>query len=224
MHEREADSIEHARQLSTTRYFWWVNYLCDYSRWDWLFEPKPWQANQIHTWPSQWHNYSGTYLVPKEPTDQLNFHSEIIPNRSQRENWHVLHVIDESSWNWSWSPHPLDPPYVYVFGNQWWPSEIMPTVEYHVPGAVERKYVSWPRAQLQSTTTNWSVPDGIEGVDHSWCPDPGDQPYIYQFGTVHQKTGGPHYIVPGATELKYIDTVKAEVVAWRFTNWLIPRN
>ena len=83
-HEREANGIEHAQQLSTTRYFWWVNYLCDYSEWDWFFEPKPWQANQIHTWPSQWHNYSGTYLVPKEPTDQLNFHSEIIPNRSQR--------------------------------------------------------------------------------------------------------------------------------------------
>ena len=220
VHEREADSIEHARQLSTTRYFWWVNYLCDYSRWDWLFEPKPWQANQIHTWPSQWHNYSGTYLVPKEPTDQLNFHSEIIPNRSQRENWHVLHVIDESSWNWSWSPHPLDPPYVYVFGNQWWPSEIMPTVEYHVPGATDRKYMDMT-ATLVEDKTNWTMHEYIRQWDFSWMPDPGDPPYIYVWGNQHwpgEIMPTVSYTVPGATEIKYVEGPQPELSSC-MDNW-----
>ena len=213
VHEREADSIEHAQQLSTTRYFWWVNYLCDYSSWDWLFEPKPWQAKQIHTWPSQWHDYSGTYLVPKEPTDQLNFHNEIISNRSQRENWQVLHVIDESSWNWSWSPHPLDPPYVYVFGNQWWPSEIMPTVEYHVPGAKDRKYMDMT-ATLVEDKTNWTMHEYIRQWDFSWIPDPGDPPYIYVWGNQHwpgEIMPTVSYTVPGATEIKYVDGPQPEL-------------
>jgi len=206
VHEREADSIEHARQLSTTRYFWWVTYLADYSGWDFLWEPVPWQSNQIHTWPSQWHEYSGTYLVPKEFTDQLNFHNEIVPNQSQRENWQVLHEIDENSWDWSWSPHPLDPPYIYVFGNQWWPGETMPTVEYHVPGATDRKYMDL-QTTLTANKTHWVVPEVIDpvSVDYTWVPDPGDPPFIYEFATQWQPNGGAQYHVPGATEIKYVD-------------------
>jgi hypothetical protein len=221
-HERAADSIEHARQLSTTRYFWWVTYLADYSDWDFLWEPVPWQANQIHTWPSQWHKYSGTYLVPKEPTDQLNFHSEIVPNQSLRENWHVLHAIDENSWNWTWAPHPLDPPYIYVFGNQWWPSEIMPTVEYHVPGATDRKYMDMA-ATLIENKTNWTLHKSIKQWDYSWVPDPGDPPYIYIWGNQHwpgEIMPTVTYTVPGATEIKYVDGPQPELSScmssWEF--------
>jgi len=42
-------------------------------------------------------------------------------------------------------------------------------------------------------------------------PDPGEPPYIYQFATQHQKTGGPQYRVPGATEVKYVDWMRAEI-------------
>ena len=223
VHEREADSIEHARQLSTTRYFWWVTYLADYSGWDFLWEPVPWQANQIHTWPSQWHEYSGTYLVPKEPTDQLNFHSEIVPNQSHRENWLVLHDIDENIWDWSWSPHPLDPPYIYVFGNQWWSGEIMSTVEYHVSGATERKYMDL-QTKLISNKTHWTVPDSIDSdsVDYTWIPDPGDPPFIYEFATQWQPNGGARYHVPGATEIKYVDL--QHHYKSNSTLWQIPDN
>ena len=60
-HERQADSIEHARQLSLTEYFWWITYLSDYSKFDFLYVPPPWQSQYTHTWPSQHHEYSGTY-------------------------------------------------------------------------------------------------------------------------------------------------------------------
>lgn len=206
-HEREADSIEHARQLTKTRYFWWVTYLADYTGWDFLWEPVPWQANQIHTWPSQWHDYSGTYLVPKAPTDQLNFHSKIIPNQSVRKNWHVLYAIDENIWDWSWAPHPLDPPYIYVFGNQHWPSEIMPTVEYHVPGATDRKFMDIT-ATLVKDKTNWTLHKNVVQWDYSWIPDPGDPPYIYVWGNQHwsgEIMPTVSYTVPGATEIKYME-------------------
>jgi len=204
-HERAVESIQHAQQLSRTRYFWIANYLADYSDWDWLYEPKPWESQQIHVWPSQHHNYSGTYLVPKQTTDQTNFHVEIIPNRPIRQNWKILHPIVEDAWDWSWSPHPLDPPYVYVWGNQHWPGEKMPTVEYTVKGATERKYMDQP-ASLRPTTTNWTTPALIDAnsVDYSWVPDPQDSPYIYEFATQWQSNGGAVYTVPGATERKYV--------------------
>jgi hypothetical protein len=87
-------------------------------------------------------------------------------------------------------------------------------VEYTVPGATDRKYMSWPRARLLPTQTNWTIPDNIDwdDVDTSWAPDPGDPPYRYQFATQHQKTGGPVYTVPGATETKYLAELKIRTV------------
>ena len=274
-HEREADNIEHARSLSRTRYFWWVNYLSDYTGWDFLWEPVPWEQQFTHTWPSQHHDYSGTYLVPVDVDHiEYKFHTKIVPNRPSQQNYHVL--VPAAEFDFTWQPHPFDPPYIYVFGNQWWPAnkmptveyhapgaterkymtltaqlperhtnhwrtvidcvwdyswipdpgdppyiyvfgnqwhraEVMPTVEYHVPDATEHKYLPWPRAELLPDTTLWSVPKEInpDDVDFTWVPDPGSPPYIYQFGTQHQRTGGPQYHVPGATEVKYVDQIRA---------------
>jgi hypothetical protein len=64
-HEREARDRDHARELSRTRYFWWTNYLTDYSSFDFLYEPPPWQADQSHVWPSQHQDNGGTWLIPK---------------------------------------------------------------------------------------------------------------------------------------------------------------
>jgi hypothetical protein len=72
-HEQAADSIEHARELSRTRYFWWVNYLTDYTEFDFLFEPVPWEADHCHVWPSQHQQNGGTQLVPKQFTTTTNY-------------------------------------------------------------------------------------------------------------------------------------------------------
>ena len=63
----------------------------------------------------------------------------------------------------------------------------------------------------------------ITNFDFSWKPNPKDPPYIYQYGTQHQKTGGPRYIVPVATKLKYVDTrvLKARKLPTK-KNWEIP--
>jgi hypothetical protein len=126
-------------------------------------------------------------------------------------NWHTL--VD-CEWDYSWVPDPGDPPLIYVFGNQWWPANRMPTAEYHVPGATERKYMTWPRATLLPNPAAWTVPDSVacEDIDFSWVPDPGEPAYIYQFATQHQKTGGPVYTVPGAVEVKYLAELKIRTV------------
>ena len=277
-HEKSADSFEHAQSLSRTRYFWWITYLADYSDFDFLWEPVPWQSEFVHAWPSQWHDHSGTYLVPRTgAVDRYHFHAQTVPNkeyskpykflvkdaefdtswsphphdppynyvfgnqwwpgnvmptveyhvpgatqikymdapqaRLPEKNANCWHTLVDCEWDRSWCPDPGDPPYIYVFGNQWWSAEKMPTVEYHVPGAIERKYVNWPRAELLEDRTAWTVPANIDEstVDFSWQPDPGDPPYIYQFATQHQRTGGPVYTVPGATEIKYVDQIRARV-------------
>jgi hypothetical protein len=276
-HEQPARDIEHARELSRTRYFWWVNYLTDYTGWDFLWEPVPWESQYTHTWPSQHHAYSGTYLVPKHTsTVEYKFHQQVLPLRQLKDNYKQL--VELVEFDWSWHPHPHDPPFIYVFGNQWWPANKMPTVEYHVPGAVDRKFIdhpqatllplvdapwktlvdckwdySWrpdpgdppyiyvfgnqwhraevmptieyhapgaterkfmryPRAELLPNETLWTVPDSVDrgDIDFSWIPDPGSPPYIYQFATQHQKTGGPQYCMPGASEVKYIDQIRVK--------------
>ena len=276
MHEREADSIAHAQQLCRTEYFWWISYLADYSTHDWDYQPVPWQSEYTHVWPSQHHDYSGTYLVPQSGEIKYHFHKKVIPNRHIPAEFSTLvdgvnfdytwaphphdppyiyvfgnqwwpaekmptveytapgstqrkymdrpraelaenpnrpwYNVVESDMDYSWVPDPGDPPYIYVFGNQWWPAEKMPTVEYRMPGATERKYVRWPRASLYANSANWTVPDSVDpaSVDYSWVPDPGDPPYRYQFATQHQKTGGPVYTVPGATETKYLAELKVQ--------------
>ena len=208
-HEREARDIEHAQSLSRTRYFWWINYLTDYTHWDFLWEPVPWQSKYVHTWPSQWDQFYGACLVPTNATVlEYHNHNEKLPAREYRENFKTLMFCE---FDCSWHPHPHDPPYIYVFGNQWWSANKMPTVEYHVPGATERKYMPFPLAELPTTTEHWEIPTDIDTseFDFSWCPDPGDPPYIYQFGTQHQRTGGPRYLVPGSTNVKYVDQIRA---------------
>jgi hypothetical protein len=72
--------------------------------------------------------------------------------------------------------------------------------------------MTWPRAQLLPDQLRWTVPPNIADVDFSWVPDPGEPPYIYQFATQHQKTGGPVYTMPSATEVKYLAELKIRTV------------
>ena len=118
-HEQKALSIEHAQQLSRTRYFWWINYLTDYAGWDFLWEPVPWQSHQRHAWPSQWQKDSGTYLVPKSGYTETNYRTDKQLTRlSGQENWTIPKSFDPDSFDFSWHPDPTDPPFTYQFGTQ----------------------------------------------------------------------------------------------------------
>ena len=80
-HEQAADSIEHAKEISRTRHFWWVNYLTDYTGFDFLWEPVPWEADQAHVWPSQHQANGGTMLVPKHGGTDINRQHAIVPRK-----------------------------------------------------------------------------------------------------------------------------------------------
>jgi hypothetical protein len=118
-HEQEATSIEHAQELSRTRYFWWINYLTDYTEFDFLWEPVPWESHQRHAWPSQWQKDSGTYLVPCLGYSETNYRTDQQLTRIPSQNlWTVPGNFDYDTFDFSWHPDPTDPPYTYQFGTQ----------------------------------------------------------------------------------------------------------
>jgi hypothetical protein len=86
-HEQHATSLLDAQQKSRTRYCWVIDYLCDYTTFDFLYEPVPWEANQTHVWPSQHQENSGTWLIPSSSgiVDVNRTHSVIRRNKSLRK-------------------------------------------------------------------------------------------------------------------------------------------
>jgi hypothetical protein len=207
-HERAIDSVQHAQQLSRTRYCWIVNYLVDYSDWDWLYEPKPWESNYTHVWPSAWDEVAGAYLVSKQADNQqYHYHSTALPARAIPENFQTL--ID-CEFDYSWVPHPWDPPYIYVWGNQHYPGTVMPTVIYTVPSATEHRFMDFPVAVLKESRTHWKAHESInqDTWDWTWRPNPTEPPYIYVWGNQWNPAefkASVEYHVPGATERKYMD-------------------
>jgi hypothetical protein len=281
-HERAVDSVQQAQRLSRTRYFWIVNYLVDYSDWDWLYEPTPWESHQRHAWCSQHQADSGTYLVPRSGYSETNYHTDqVLRTVPDLSRWHVPSNIDtaqfdwswhpvpveqyeyhcehhfptqhqssggpvygpgagpiklescqsavalpdqshwtvheniDPAWDWSWHPDALEPPYIYVWGNQWNPAEFKASVEYHVPGATERKYMMQRTVRLPAPE-KFAHNMAVSKFDYSWEPNPFDPPYIYVFGNQWNSAvlePSVVYTVPGATEIKYVDDIVATVPA-----------
>ena len=81
-HEQQVHSIDHARELSRTRYLWIVDAHTDYSQFDWLWEPVPWETHQRHVWASQWQENSGTMLIPRQGYTETNYRSSQV-NKNQ---------------------------------------------------------------------------------------------------------------------------------------------
>jgi hypothetical protein len=93
-----------------------------------------------------------------------------------------------------------------------WPSQWQKdSGTYLVPrlGYKDTNYHTAPDiVHVRSDLVNWSIPDAIESFDTTWHPDPTEPPYIYQFGTQHQRTGGPQYHVTGAIDIKFVDQMR----------------
>jgi hypothetical protein len=161
----------------------------------------------VYQFATQWNRAGGpVYRVPGA-TEIKYVTSPIARMLPTDQNWSIPKGIDINSFDFSWTPDATEQPYCYQFGTQW---QKTGGPCYHVPGAVETKYITEPRAHKSSKDSYWSVPTGadVESFDWTWHPDSTEQPYCYQFGTQHQRTGGPQYIVPGATETKYVDQIR----------------
>jgi len=80
-----ARSINDAIKRSRTRYLWIVDGANDYSDFDFTWEPVPWESNQRHIWASQWQDNGGTYLIPKQATEESNYNSSVVKRNKVKD-------------------------------------------------------------------------------------------------------------------------------------------
>ena len=170
--------------------------------------PNPFEEPYIYVFGNPW--YTAQAMPTAEyhvagATEYKYCDDQILTAKLEPKNWRTLFSNVDIGSIKSWRPNPFEPPYIYVFGNQWYSAEEMPTVEYHVPGATERKYILDETATLTPTRQNWAVPEEVNAgmIDFSWIPHPKETPYIYHFSSEFQMSVGLTYTVPGATDLKF---------------------
>jgi hypothetical protein len=120
--------------------------------------------------------------------------------------------------DYTWHPDDTEEPYIYHFGTQ---HQKTGGPIYSVPGATVHKYISSPRVTKTTIDDHWENTND-ETFDYTWHPDETEEPYIYQFGTQWQKTGGPRYVMPGAETVKYVEHIRAVSNDIDMSKWVIP--
>jgi len=180
----------------------------DDTKFDFSWHPDPTDPPYIYKW--------GCKFFPAELTHVLEYHvagatnekymntiAELLPNN---DCWVEHDLIDKTKFDMSWRPDPREPAFIYVWGNKHISGELKPTIEYHVPGATERKYMTAP-ADILPLNENWNIIQATENFDYTWRPDPREPDYIYVWGNKYipaELRATVEYHCPGATERKYI--------------------
>ena len=232
--EKFATSLEDARQQCTTEHFWIINEYCDYRGFDWDFDfeflpdEDVWAEEHNNVWPSQHQKDSGTWLCSSRLSEVIIYRADVNPIQRKNEknnNWVLLDLVDEIKFDFSWHPDPYDPPYIYSWGCKFFPVELQACLEYHVPGATEKKYMV-ELIEVLPELDRWKEIQPIDKTkfDLSWRPDPSSPPYIYVWGNKYDPAEVKptlEYVVPGATEKKYMDIVALEPEWDRWKEYIV---
>jgi len=207
--------------------YWEVPDNLDTSNFDFSWRPEPYDKPYIHEFGTQWQKTGGPrFIIPENEGTKYQTHQRVI-RLPRPEDRCYRPLVSNVQFDYSWHPDSTDPPYIYVFGNQWYDSETMPTLQYRVKGATEKKYITDVRARLCPCMDRWVVPDDISSdFDYSWVPHPHEPEGLsYQFGTQHQKTGGPLYKTENSHTIKYVDIQRATKLPNKESrNWRIIEN
>ncbi len=200
--------------------YWQVPDNIDPTGFDFSWQPVPGELPFIHQFGTQWQRTGGPkYVVPGGTAVKYDT-SQQVTKLAEMSSWYVPDNVDLTQFDFSWHPDATDHPFIHQFGNQW---DIISGPRYLVPGATEIKYQTGQQAVKMADMTYWVVPPHIDltGFDFSWQPALGELPFIHQFGTQWQRTGGPKYVVPGGTAVKY-DTSQQVTKLAEMSSWIIP--
>lgn len=154
--EKFAESLDDARDKSTTEHFWIINEFCDYRNFDWDFDfydlssEDIWAEHHNNVWPSTYHKDSGTWLCPKAFSELIIHRADVTPLVRKKfdipryfiettlENlvnehpheifWALNKDIDYTNFNFNWEPHHSQIRYVQVFGS----AESLATQTYYI--------------------------------------------------------------------------------------------
>ena len=163
---------------------------------DFTWRPNPFDPPYIYTWGNKWNDAATepTIEYHVEGATERKYMNQIVELVSDIERWKIM--IPGATMDFTWRPNPYDPPFIHVFGNKWNDAATEPTIEYHVEGATERKYITNLIAELPQCYDNWSLSRSEMSFDYSWRPNPYSPSQIYQW-----ENNGPIYTVPGATDI-----------------------
>jgi hypothetical protein len=186
----------------------------DTSNFDFTWRPFHFDRPYIHQFGTQHQKTGGPrFIVPdNEGVKYQDYQIAIkLPNKNNR-CWRPL--VPNAEIDFSWHPDDNDPPFIHVFGNQWYDGVDMPTYQYRVAGATEKKYEHNLKAKLLPNPSNrgFRPLKIISDFDYSWVPHPKDPPFIYVFGNQwYDATEMPtlEYRVKDAVTRKFVTHPKA---------------
>ena len=190
---------------------WTIPDNIDDSNFDYSWVPNPYEPDMNYEFGTQWQKTGGPVFKMSKATDTKYIDFQRVKKLPVQDRfWRPL--VNNAIIDYSWHPDATDPPYIYVFGNQWYSAETMPTYQYRVKNATEKKYINEVKATLLNSKDNWDIPENIDDseFDYSWVPNPNDPPYTYKFGTQWQKTGGPVFKMKNAIDVKYVNFQKVK--------------
>ena len=196
---------------------WVLLDLVDETKFDFSWHPDPSDPPFIYAW--------GCKFFPVELQTCLEYHvtnanmikymNAVVELLPQTEQWKETVKVDKTKFDMTWRPDPREPAYIYVWGNKYDAAEVKPTIEYFATGATEYKYMGV--VELEPEWDRWKEIQLVDKTkfDFSWRPDPNlhEPPYIYVWGNKYDAAEVKptlQYIVPGATEYKYMGIVDLE--------------
>ena len=100
-------TIKRIVEKARTEYVWVVSDLCDYSNFDFAWQPVPWEAEQIHCWASGDCQFGDTFLIPVAAFkrqaeglkvlgwyEHINWHSDGVPRTTLGDMYEWVHYSD----------------------------------------------------------------------------------------------------------------------------------
>ena len=200
-HEQEVQSLEQAQQLSKTRYCWLINTYTDYSDWDFLWEPAPWESEHIHAFPSQWQRDSETYLIPKQGHKEINYRTDVKTKRNRASaDVVVIDHLDNNVW------HATD-----AIENKAKVVKYTKFVDNYLDTLLRiAKTAKAEYLWICSSVCNYKP------FDFTWHPDPWQNKMLHVFPSNDQKFGDTFFMhVPSFRE----NASKCELLDWYNNNF-----
>ena len=72
------DTLKRVMSSATTEYVWITSSLCDYSKFDFSWQPEPWQSKMLHVFPSNNQKFGDTFYIHVETFKQQMHELELL--------------------------------------------------------------------------------------------------------------------------------------------------
>lgn len=165
-----------AREKSRTRFCWLLDGYNSYYAFDLLWEPVPWEADQVHVWASQHQDHGGTELIPKSFGGHVNYHKDIVTRIEFPTIVHLNHGNGVAEW--------LSPTSgAYTLTKSRYINDYLGTLKRVVQNHSSEEYL-WVISSVCDYTQH----------DFNWHPSEFQQEMMHVFPTNEQKFGDTFYI------------------------------